>query len=240
MIFRIHRYIIIVAFLSLPCALFSQFTYLDVSIGNKFMKISNRKEGYGNRYNQTNIHVNGLWRFRRHLGVGMTASIPVRQGGKFNILIDKGFTLNQYDMNNSSRQWNYFFTESSKFSLNGRIYGGIKGNFYIDGRISFFSFTENLTINTNSLNVLEKNTFNQMAPGFSIGMQPHLGKKVFMNLNLSWDFYRFKDIGFKNGNGATPEIYDALISNSTIVSFKSQFPDKKAAFSANIGLGYFF
>lgn len=229
--------VILLSFLIFPVVIFSQFTYLDISVGNKFMKISKQKHSYTNRYNQTNIHVNGLWRFTRQFGIGATASIPIRQGGKYNIQAEDHNTISKIDMEHYGIPLDYFFRESAKFSINGRIYAGIKRNFYVDGRISMFSFTENLTVNAKSL---EKNTFKQVAPGFSIGMQPHLSEKLFMNLNMSFDFYKFKDIGFKNGNKLNnPDTYGIPVYTN-MVYFKSQVPEKKMAFSANLGFGYFF
>ena len=202
------------------------------------MKISRAKSNItASTYNQTNIHVNALWRFKRHFGIGATASLPLRQGGKFDIQAEDHNTLNENTFQQLGIPLDYFFDESAKVSVNGRIYGGIKGNFYLDGRISMFSFRENLTLNTSQ--ELEKNTFKQVAPGFSIGMQPHLNRNLFMNLNMSFDFYQFKDTGFKNGSGVNSDAYGVSMY-SDIVYFKSQMPEKKMAFSANIGFGYFF
>ena len=240
MVFRKFRYIIIIALILSPISVYSQFTYIDISVGNKFMKFSKQRfESYRSKYNQTNIHVNGLWRFKRHFGIGMTASIPVRQGGKYLIIGENGHGLNKYEIDPTKLNFNYYFKESAKVSFNGRLYGGVKGNFYLDGRISFFSFTEHLMSNYPGLTYSEENKFKQIAPGFSIGMQPHLGKNITMNINMGWDFYKFKDVGFKNA-GPTESYLAPIYQSYDSTFFKSQLPDKKAAFSINIGLGYFF
>ena len=232
--------IAIMAFLFLPTLLFSQFTYIDVSVGNRFMKMSQSQvRKITSTYNQTNIHVNGLWRIRRHFGVGVTASVPLRQGGKYRLTSFNGSAVTKYTIP-SDIDFDYHFNESAKVAFNGRLYGGIKGNFYLDGRISIFSMTEHLNVKYYGYSLLENNVFKQIAPGFSVGMQPHFGKKVFMNVNMSWDFYTFKGTGFKNGNYNTNESYYVDIPDGDSFSFYSAVPDKKSVFSINLGLGYFF
>ena len=133
---------------------------------------------------------------------------------------------------------NMNFKESAKVSVNGRLYGGIKGNFYLDGRISMFSITEYLFSYFPGNSYSEENKFKQIAPGFSIGMQPHLGKNVTMNINMGWDFYKFKDTGFKNAGPSEKYLVPTEFYEQNY--FKSQLPDKQRAFSINIGFGYFF
>lgn len=233
--------IITISIVLSPISLYSQFTYIDVSLGNKIMKVSNQKVGrYINNYVQTNIHVNGLWRFKRHLGIGITASIPIRNGGKYMIITESGSKVNKYDINTSKYSWDYFYTESAKVAFNGRLYAGTKANFYVDGRISIFSFTEHLTLERATIEELEKNVFKQVIPGFSVGLQPSLSKNIFLNINLSWDFYKFKDVGFKNGSGPSSDTYYTPYSQYEMLAFKSQIPEKKLGFSANVGVGYFF
>ncbi len=232
--------IVLLAVLFLPAVSFSQFTYLDISLGNKFMKMSEGKSYRANKYNQTNLQLNGLWRFRRHFGVGASASIPIRHGGKFNLSTSNGSYINKYSQGSSSVTYDYFYKESARFAINGRIYGGIKANFYFDGRISFFTYREYLTyIKPAPGKTLEENSFKQIAPGFSVGMQPHLGRNLYLNFNLSWDFYSFKNVGFKNGLVDNPDTYP-VVEYSNVIYFKSEMPAKTTAFSFNFGLGYFF
>ena len=233
---------LIFLFLMMPIIGLSQFTYIDVSVGNRFMTIAETKDmNTRSRYNQTNIQVNGLWRFMRNFGVGVSASIPVRQGGKYYInTVDASFFHAGFF--NSVSDFDYHFEESAKVAFNGRLYGGTKGNFYVDARMSIFTFREVLKIDISSyeyvfpVKVSERNEFRQFAPGFSVGMNPHLSKNIFMNLNVGFDFYRFENVGFKKAG--ISETY--TIQSYHSVNFKSQLPDKRYAFSANIGLGYFF
>ena len=233
-----HRYLLILVLFLAPIPLYSQFTYIDVSIGNRFMKIAKEKHTYYSTiYNQTNIHVNGLWRFNTYFGVGITASIPIRQGGTYWIIDENEQVLSTSDLQNAVLHLDYYFKESMKVSVNGRIYSGTKENFYLDGRISFLNFNEYLTSFYYTTNYIEENKFRQIAPGFSIGVQPHLTKNLSMNLNIGLDFYKFKEVGFgSTGSDAFLIHFDAY--KTTYI--KSQLPDKSIAFSANIGVGYFF
>lgn len=241
--FRVNRVITALAIIILPLTLQAQFTYLDVSLGNRFTKISSSGDvSNKTQYNQTNVQINGLWRFKRHFGAGITASIPIYEGGKFGIKTTDGEVKlkGNYLLKNSL--FKYYFTESTKIAFNGRIYAGIKGNFYLDGRISMFSMTENLSFTNLGKKYSETNKFSQIAPGFSVGLNPHLGKYLHMNLNLSWDFYTYKDIGFKNGNTSKKDTYyiESAESNIGSFKFKSQVIEKATTFSFNFGLGYKF
>ncbi len=240
--FRESHLIVLLATLFLPAVLFSQFTYLDISLGNKLMNIHKSKNNsYKTKHSQTDIQINGLWRFKRHFGVGASVSVPVRKSGNFNLQTSDGDFLNKYNQAQSPVEYDYYFKESAKFAVNGRIYAGIKANLYFDGRISFFNFKEYLILERPlPVEVLEENSFKQIAPGFSVGMRPHVGRKLFLNFNLAFDFYTFKDTGFKNGlvNGVVGEY--PTVKYSEVHYFKSQMPDKKTAVSFNFGLGYFF
>lgn len=234
-------YLILLVCLS-PFSSSAQFTYIDLTVGNRFMTLAPQKEdNYRTRYNQTNIQVNGVWRIKRNLGVGMTASIPVRQGGKAYITTADNDIFNA-EAFFSPTQFDYHFQESAKVAFNGRLYGGIRGSFYLDARVSIFTFSEHLMINVNSggayssLSTKEINKYKQVAPGFSVGMNPHLSKNVYMNLNMSWDFYKFKDAAFsKAGPTETYNFY-----SYKHVALKTQLPEKRYAFAVNFGLGYFF
>jgi hypothetical protein len=239
--FRLNRIIVVLALIILPVTLQAQFTYLDVSLGNRFTTISKTdNDSYKTQHYQTNVQINGLWRFKRHFGAGITASIPVYEGGKYAIQTTGAniIVFGNYAIRNTL--FKYYFTESTKVALNGRIYGGIKGNFYLDGRISIFSMTENVSFTNLGSNYGETNKFSQFAPGFSIGMNPHFGKNLYMNLNLSWDFYKYKDIGFRNGNTLEKDTYFIYAPDNYSFKFKSQVIEKATAFSINFGLGYKF
>lgn len=237
--YRLNRIITDLTLIILPVSLQAQFTYVDASLGNRFATIS--ENVYKTQYYQTNVHVNGLWRFSRHFGVGMTVSMPIYEGGRYSIQTttsDKRIVRSDRVIRGAA--FKYYFTESTKFAFNGRIYGGVKGSFYLDGRISIFSMSENLSFNNVGNTYGEIKKFSQLAPGFSIGMNPHLGKNLYMNLNLSWDFYKFKDVGFSNGNTVKKDTYYFYSDDNQSFSFKSQVLDKATAFSINFGLGYKF
>lgn len=241
MTLRANLIITALVLIILPIPLQAQFTYLDISLGNRFTNISGDKN-FKTKYDQTNIQINGLWRFKRYFGIGATASVPVREGGTYRLKVARKYQpiVIPHSYGQSNLDFKYYFTESTKVAFNGRIYGGIKGNFYLDGRISIFSITENLAFTNLDQNYSETNKFNQFAPGFSIGMNPHLGKYLYMNLNLSWDFYKYNDRGFKNGNTVEKDAYYVFIPNDYSYTLKTQVPEKGLVFSFNFGLGYRF
>jgi hypothetical protein len=241
--FRVNRITTILAIIFLPASLFAQFTYLDVTLGNSFMNVyKSENKSFKSKYIQTNLQVNGLWRFKRNFGIGVTASVPIREGGRFYLLTDPINGLEKYDKDAKNIDLNYYFSESLKIAFNGRIYFGVKNNYYVDGRISMFSTTENLSFNMFGNTYIEKNKFNQLAPGFSVGLTPHIGENMYMNLNLAWDFYTYKDHGFKNGNSGNPNEYviPSASSSSSVIKFRSPVSGKALAFSFNVGLGYKF
>ncbi|MDD2982136.1 MAG: hypothetical protein PHQ74_01995 [Crocinitomicaceae bacterium] len=243
MTLRANLIITALVLIILPIPLQAQFTYLDISLGNRFTNISGDKN-FKTKYDQTNIQINGLWRFKRYFGIGATASVPVREGGTYRLKVARKYQpiVIPHSYGQSNLDFKYYFTESTKVAFNGRIYGGIKGNFYLDGRISMFSMTENLSFTNLGKKYSETNKFSQIAPGFSVGLNPHLGKYLHMNLNLSWDFYTYKDIGFKNGNTSKKDTYyiESAESNIGSFKFKSQVIEKATTFSFNFGLGYKF
>lgn len=240
---RVNRIIALFSLFLLPASLYAQFTYLDVTLGNSFMNVYKSKNNSSkSKYNQTNLQVNGLWRFKRNLGVGMTVSVPIRQGGSYNLLTDQSSDLTKYSAESKNIDLKYYFKESLKIAFNGRIYFGVKNNYYVDGRISIFSTTENLSFNLPNKSYRENNKFSQLAPGFSVGLTPHIGENMYMSLSLAWDFYKYKDHGFKNGNSGSPDVYTIpkAYYSSDMMRFKSPVSDKALSFSFNIGLGYRF
>ncbi|MDD2982135.1 MAG: hypothetical protein PHQ74_01990 [Crocinitomicaceae bacterium] len=237
---RANLLIALIALFFLPTSLHAQFTYVDVTLGNSFMNVY-KSGSKKSKYDQTNLQINGLWRFRRNFGVGITASVPIREGGRYYLLTNQssGLTKHSYDLKGLDLK--YYFSESMKIAFNGRIYFGVKNNYYVDGRISMFSTTENLSFIMGGKTYTENNKFNQLAPGFSVGLNPHIGENMYFNLNLAWDFYKYKNHGFKNGNSGIPEAY--ILPNgsfSELMAFKSPVSDKALSFSFNIGLGYRF
>jgi hypothetical protein len=240
---RVNRIIAFLALFLLPASLNAQFTYLDVTLGNSFMNVyKSENKSLKSKYDQTNLQINGLMRLRRNLGVGITVSVPIREGGRYYLLTDQSSGLSKYSSESKNIDLKYYFKESVKIAFNGRIYFGVKNNYYVDGRISMFSTTENLSFNMFGDTYTEKNKFSQLAPGFSVGLTPHIGENMYMNLNLAWDFYKYKDHGFKNGNSGSPDVYTIpkAYYSSDLIRFKSPVSDKALSFSFNVGLGYRF
>ncbi|MDD2982133.1 MAG: hypothetical protein PHQ74_01980 [Crocinitomicaceae bacterium] len=243
----------------------AQFTYFDVGITQaKVLIMGKSLKDTQTKILSTEFHVGGLWRFARNFGVGLDAGIPMTQKSKVDYrdaYYRNNFVLGNLEERYKPQKFDYSFEQSARLALIGRIYFGVNYNWFLDARLSTVKLKSNFEMeriaqeaeNPGSnysyrpaivaVSIHEKHDQLLIVPGFAIGFQPHLGKRFFMNFNVGFDFYTFKENNFSH---AIPwsayyslyGVYESVIER--VITFTSPPAETKMSLSASVKFGMFF
>lgn len=243
----------------------AQFTYYDVGVTQaKVLIIGKSLHDTQTKILATELHVGGLWRFARNFGVGLDLGIPMIQKSKFSYRDDyyrDNFRLGNLEERYKPQEFDYTFKQSPRLALIGRIYFGIRSNWFLDARLSASKIKSKLDVERiaqvevnpgnlsyyrpalEALSIHEKQDDFFIIPGFALGFQPHIGERFFMNFNLGFDFYTFKESKFSydipwsvyySSNGVTESVVERVL---TVASPPAE---TKLSISASIRFGMFF
>lgn len=244
------------------CVAQAQYTYIEGGIGYGVVAFHSSGYSGGNTNNNCmNVRLSIINRFIRNLGIGIQASVPVVQGGTFGFRNPENGNIfmkfNSYRPRYHVTKFGYSFHESPRATLFLRGFFDTRINSYIDARISVLRMTESFTLhrpyhpgvynsyfssdNYNALPELKINYIRKhllFIPGLVLGMQPHLGKHLFLNANIGIDFFVFgKSGGFKY---KVPYDWDTSYKDDKYMELGSQARGTKVSFTTNIGFGYYF
>ncbi len=215
--------------------------------------------------NTTQFHLGGLWRFNKFAGVGLDVGIPIFQKSKYAMKFFDGESPHStnygwyFDESTEYRympqQMDYTFKQSAQLKLIGRVFVGGSANVFVDLGVSALKFHERFVfermahkvINSNSASnyrpavkaesIHEKHEQFLIVPGFAIGWQPHIKDRFFMNINLAYDFYMFKEENFSHW---VPYLYRSYQNTTYNVRLASQLTKTKLAVTASVRFGMFF
>lgn len=249
----------------IPLSSSAQFTYVDLGITqSKILMAGKSLYSKQTRVHVTEFNLGGLVRFRRHLGIGLDLGIPIAQksaysfrGGRYEDNLSTGIVEDRY----KPQEFEYTIRQSAKLKLIGRVYFGVKSNWFLDLRVSALKLKSNLVLeraaqeefnNGNfsyfrpaleAVSIHEKQDDLFIIPGLAIGFQPHLGERFFMNFNLGFDFYTFKGDGFSYSVPwetyySNQQGVESLIER--VATITSPPAATKLSLSGNIRFGMFF
>lgn len=218
-------------------------------------------------HHQMKLNIYGMHRPLRFLGVGLGIGIPLIQGNNFSFdnsasstpdgsyFTDfEDYPISSIHDNFQPEEYSYDFKQSPSLFLFGRYYLDVSSSLFIDLRCSFFSVEEAFVFKRPSASISYYNSGNHTAylsaqninyykihklivPGFSMGFQPQFKNHLFFNMCVNFDFLNFGSDGFsyKLAHG-----WDFSYDKFEYVILNSQATGTKVAFSANVGLGYYF
>ncbi len=252
----ICKTLLLTGFLAIPFLGNSQFSYYGVGVALRSTTFHKPEisPGEKTKTKTTVFQVNGLYRPLRFLGLGATLSIPIKQSSTFSFSDAETNTRNpfeefgmsgDYSSNDNSafipETFDYTIEQSISVTLKTRLYAFIKSGLYFDLRFSIMSLTESLVIERDlqegvppiDINQVEK--IGLFIPGFGVGLQENIGKRLYIDFSANFDFMNIKNKGFSEKvvyNGSNTELYTVI--------FEDQISGSKSSTVLQISLGYTF
>lgn len=234
----------------------SQFSYIGGGIASRSITIYKPELSNSDKTKSksTTFEINGLYRPRRFFAVGANISIPFKQATNFSFQEAKtstgdpfyGFGNSGFGRNENEEYipeiFDYTVEQSMSVTFKARLYVWIKSGLYFDFRFSALSLTESLIIerevqeNIPAIDINEREQVGAFFPGFGIGLHEHVGKHIFIDFGVNFDFMNIKNDGFSTD----PVLYTKSNGSTYRVIFEDLIGGKKNAYVFQASLGYIF
>ncbi len=252
----IYKILLLIYFLTIPFLGNSQFSYIGAGVALR-TTIINKPQLKGldkTKTKATTFEINGMYRPLRFFAIGANISIPVNEatnfsfeeaetnsGNPFNGFGSSGFGANKYS-EYIPETFEYTVEQSMAVTFKARLYAFINSGLYFDFRFSIMSLTESLIIerdaqvNIPDIDINEREQTGVFFPGFGVGLHEHLGKHIFIDLSVNFDFMNIKNDGFTSDE----VVYTGPDSDVYEVTFEDLISGKKNSHVFQFSLGYIF
>lgn len=213
------------------------------------------------------VDVGAMYRPYRFLGIGASVSLPVTQSSTFSFKsaktsdgnkfhgFDNGYGTSEHVKRNMPKEFDYSFEQSPAITFKARLYVAPDIGVYFDLRYTLMTFSESFVferpyraaIYYNSSIVqnpaVPAENFNYSAdyklqmPGIGLGIQHHVSRHIYLNINANIDFMTINGEGFSHDITYDYDFFNKEIIN---VAFKDQAVGSHTSFVLQIGGGYIF